>query len=88
MMLRRRAKGAALDGDAHAIFTLNTMLAKQAAHKHHGASSVNLLAHSAGGEHGEIGVEMPTIVKEMERCSKMAVGGGPEASSSRESGGG
>jgi hypothetical protein len=56
MMLRRRAKGAALDGDAHAIFTLNTMLAKQAAHKHHGASSVNLLAHSAGGEHGEIGV--------------------------------
>jgi len=29
-MLKKRAKGTALDGDAHAIFTLRTLLSKQA----------------------------------------------------------
>ena len=31
-MLKKRAKGTALDGDAHAIFTLKTLLAEQAEH--------------------------------------------------------
>jgi hypothetical protein len=41
-MLEKRAKGTALAGDSHAIFTLNTHLAKQAS--------------EGGDEHGEIGV--------------------------------
>jgi hypothetical protein len=62
-MLKTRAKGTPLEGDAHAIFSLKTLLAQQAASKSStpGSSSSSSahvdmdMIHDAGDEHGEIG---------------------------------
>ena len=53
IMLKKRAKGTLLYGDMHAIFTLKTLMAKQAECAH-SSSRVNLMAHSADDHHGDI----------------------------------
>jgi hypothetical protein len=68
ILLQKRAKGTALEGDMHAIFTLKTLLAQQARKKNGTGkkrqssviagrqSLVDLRAHGSHEDHGEIGV--------------------------------
>ena len=65
LMLQKRAKGTALDGDSHAIFSLKTLLAQQASLSQKDRvlgrlpsmkSKIDLTAVEANEDHGEIGI--------------------------------